>query len=260
SVVANGDGTLTYTPAANYNGTDSFTYTMKDAAGAVSNVATVSITITPVNDPPVAANDSYSVNEDTTLTVAAAGVLANDSDIDSPTITAILVSGPAHGTLSLNANGSFTYTPAANYNGPDSFTYKANDGSLDSNVATVHITVNPVNDAPVAVDDSYSVDEDGTLTRAEARRVGNDSDIDSPTITAILVSGPARGTLSLNANGSFTYTPAANYNGPDSFTYKANDGSLDSNVATVSITVNPVNDPPVAANDSYSVNEDTTLT
>ena len=172
----------------------------------------------------------------------------------------MVVTGPTHGTLTLNANGGFTYTPAANYNGADSFTYKANDGSLDSNVATVTIAVTAVNDAPVAANDSYSTSEDVVLTVVAPGVLGNDTDVDSATLTAMVVTGPTHGTLTLNANGGFTYTPAANYNGADSFTYKANDGSLDSNVATVTIAVTAVNDAPVAVNDSYSTNEDTTLT
>ena len=146
----------------------------------------------------------------------------------------------------LNADGSFTYTPAANYHGPDSFTYKANDGTVDSNVATVSITVNPVNDAPVADDDSYSTAEDTALTVPAPGVLGNDTDVENDTLTAVLVTGPSHGAVTLNADGSFSYTPGLNYNGSDSFTYKANDGAADSNVATVSITVDPVNDAPVA--------------
>jgi len=104
--------------------------------------------------------------------VPASGVLANDSDIDSASLTAALVSGPTHGVLSLNANGSFTYTPAANFNGSDSFTYKANDGSLDSNLATVSLTINPVNDAPVAVADAYSTNETCHSSWCQPRRAG----------------------------------------------------------------------------------------
>ena len=253
------NGSFTYMPAANFNGADSFTYKAND--GTVdSTVATVAITINPVNDAPVAANDSYSTDEDTTLTISAPGVLGNDSDIDGDAMSTGTVSGPSHGTLTLNADGSFTYTPNANYNGPDSFTYEAYDASSESNVATVSIAVNAVNDAPVAASDSYSTNEDTPLTIAAPGVLGNDSDIDSATITAALVAGPAHGTLILNANGGFIYTPAGDYNGADSFTYKANDGSLDSSVATVAITVNAVNDAPVAASDSYSTNEDTPLT
>ncbi|HEY6169749.1 MAG TPA: Ig-like domain-containing protein, partial [Verrucomicrobiae bacterium] len=259
TVTLNGNGSFTYQPATNFNGTDSFTYRANDGI-ADSAPATVAITVTPVNDPPVAANDGYSLNEDTLLTVTAPGVLVNDSDVDGDPLTTVLVTGPAHGTLTLNTNGSFTYRPATNYNGPDSFTYKANDGTTNSAPATVSLTVLPVNDAPDAANDAFSVNEDSLLTVTAPGVLANDSDVDGDPLTAVLVNGPAHGTLTLNTNGSFIYRPATNYNGPDSFTYKANDGLADSAPVTVSITVNPVNDPPVAANDAYSVNEDTLLT
>jgi VCBS repeat-containing protein len=169
----------------------------------------------------------------------------NDSDPDGDALTASLVSGPSHGTLTLNANGSFSYTPAANFNGPDSFTYHASDGSVTSNIATVSITVNAANDPPNATNDSYSTAEDTALSVAAPGVLGNDSDPDGNALTASLVSGPSHGTVTLNANGSFNYSPAANYNGPDSFTYRASDGALTSNIATVSLTVDSVNDAPV---------------
>src|SRR2546428_11119066 len=145
---------------------------------------------------PVAANDSYSTNEDTALTVAAPGVLGNDSN--SATLTAVLVAGPSHGTLALNANGSFSYTPAANFNGTDGFTYKANNGTADSNVATVTITVNAVNDAPLALADAYTATEDQPLIVAAPGVLGNDTDVEGGTLTAGLVNGPAHGTLALS--------------------------------------------------------------
>ncbi|MFN6052056.1 MAG: cadherin-like domain-containing protein, partial [Planctomycetia bacterium] len=138
------------------------------------------------------------------------------------------MSGPANGVLVLNKDGSFTYTPNADFNGKDSFSYKANDGSLDSNEAMVTIMVNSVNDAPVAVDDSYSTSEDMVLTIAGPGVLANDSDVDMDSLSAVLVSGPMHGTVMLNPDGSFNYTPDLNYNGVDSFSYKANDGSLDS--------------------------------
>jgi hypothetical protein len=140
SVVNNGTD-VTYAPAPNFNGSDSFTYTIDDGNGATAT-ATVSVTVTPVNDPPVAAPNSYSMNQDTTLTVAAPGVLGNDSDIDGDTLSAVLVSSPAHGTPTpLAADGSISYTPNPGFAGFDSFTYKANDGHADSNVVTVTIHV-----------------------------------------------------------------------------------------------------------------------
>jgi VCBS repeat-containing protein len=202
----------------------------------------VSLTARSVNDVPVARDDAYATDEDTALTVAAPGVLGNDTDADGNALSAVLVSGPAHGTLALSADGSFSYTPVSNFNGTDSFTYKANDGTADSNVAAVTLTVRPRNDAPVAVNDAYTLAEDTTLTVLAAGVLGNDTDLDGDNLTAVLVSGPSHGTVAVNADGSFTYTPAANYNGSDGFTYKANDGTADSNVATVSLTVTAVPD------------------
>src|SRR5204862_283771 len=152
----------------------------------------------------------------------------------------------------------FSYVPAANYNGPDSFTYKANDGQADSGVATVSITITGVNDAPVAVNDSYITPEDTTLNVLATGVLANDSDVDGDSLNAIVVSPPAHGSLTLNTSGSFSYVPAANYNGPDSFTYKANDGQADSRIATLTSPATGLNDAPVAVNDSYTTPEDTT--
>src|SRR5215207_3193852 len=259
SLTLNANGSFSYTPAADFAGSDSFTYRASDGT-LTSNVATVTITVTAVNDTPAGVADAYTTAEDTVLTVPASGVLGNDSDPDGDPLTAVLVTGPGHGSLSLNANGSFSYTPAADFNGSDTFTYHANDGTLDSGLATVTITVTAVNDAPVATNDAYTTDEDTALTIAAPGVLGNDSDLDSSTLTAAVVTGRGRGTFTLNANGTFTYTPAADFNGTDAFTYKASDGSAQSNLATVTITVTPVSDPPTATNDTYSTAEDTPLT
>src|SRR3954464_14898750 len=257
TVTADASGTWTYTPSVP-DGPHAFMVEATDVAGNVRDSSPFYMTLDTA--PPVAHDDSYTLAEDTTLTVAAPALLANDSDANGDILSAALVSGPAHGSLALNANGALTYTPAANFNGTDSFTYKANDGQADSNVATVFLTVTPVNDAPVAHDDSYTLAEDTTLTLAAPAILANDSDADGDALSAALVSGPAHGSLALNANGALTYTPDANFNGTDSFTYKVNDGQADSNVATAFLTVTPVNDAPVAHDDSYTLAEDTTLT
>jgi VCBS repeat-containing protein len=260
SFTLNANGSFNYIHDGSETTSDSFTYKANDGS-LDSNVATVSITVNAVNDAPVAANDSYSVDEGGTLNIIAPGVLANDTDADSASIHAVLVSGPAHAaSFTLNANGSFNYVHDGSETTSDSFTYKANDGSLDSNVATVTITVNPVNDAPVAVNDSYSVDEGGTLNIAAPGVLANDTDADSASIHTVLVNGPAHASsFTLNADGSFTYVHDGSETTNDSFKYRANDGSLDSNVATVTITINPVNDAPAATNDGYAVNEGATL-
>ncbi len=402
SLTLNSNGSFSYSPRTGYTGGDSFTYKANDGK-ADSNIATVSITVTDANTPPVAANDAYTTVKDTTLSVAAPGVLANDSDVNGDPLTAVLVSGVSSGNLTMNSNGSFSYTPGVGFTGSDNFTYKANDGKADSNVATVSIsvagtqvtfglnggnstynenfsvldamrfqntvgngtltkleilfddttpngkvrlgvyadnssrpdsllldagevgvangwvsigrlslpvtqntyywlsfnmqsangvryqtgaaqhyywigslygplpasysvssnvngnqyvmraTVNGPNTPPAAVNDAYAVDQDTMLTVAAPGVLANDSDPDGDPLTAALVSNVTKGSLTLNGNGSFSYTPNAGYTGSDSFTYKANDGKADSNTATVSITVRAVNHPPAAVNDAYSI-------
>ncbi|MEW5827596.1 MAG: Ig-like domain-containing protein [Chloroflexota bacterium] len=237
---------LTYTPDANYNGPDSFTFKANDGA-LDSNTATVSITVNPVNDAPICAPVSLVTDEDT-----AGQADPSCTDIEGDTLTFSIAAQPAHGSASV-ALGKLVYTPDADFNGPDSFTYKANDGAADSNAATVSVTVNPVNDAPVADDQSVSTDEDTALPITLTG-----SDVDGDPLTFTVVDDPLHGTLTGTAP-DLTYTPDANYNGPDSFTFKANDGALDSNTATVSITVNPVNDAPVADAQIVSTPQDTPL-
>ena len=143
SFAFNADGSFSYTPVVNFNGTDSFTYEIPDGASGKSNSATVTITVNPVNDPLTAAGENYGVDEGDTLNVAAPGVLANDFDIDGDVLTAILVSAPATAaSFTLNGDGSFSYTPAANFNYADSFTYRASDGQFQSNTVTVTIADN----------------------------------------------------------------------------------------------------------------------
>jgi len=255
------NGSFIYTPDNSFIGNDSFTYQAYDGEN-YSNIAMVNITVVNVNDIPIANNDSYAINEDSTLNVAAPGVLSNDIDYDNGPnpLTAVLVTNVAHGTLTLNSDGSFTYTPDANYNGYDSFTYQAYDGENYSNIATVNITINSVNDKPIANNDSYTTNEDTTLNVAAPGVLSNDSDVDGPnSLTAMLVTDVSHGYLTFYTNGSFSYTPFSNYNGYDSFTYQAYDGADFSNIATVNITVNAVNDPPVANDDFYDTFENSIL-
>jgi VCBS repeat-containing protein len=170
-------------------------------------------TALPGNPPPVAVNDSYSTNEDTALTVPAPGVLGNDSDADGNPLTAVRVSGPAHGTLTLNSNGSFTYTPAANYNGPDSFTYKANDGAAESNLATVSITVIAVNDAPVnRVPGTQTTAKNTNLIFSSAN--GNAitiADVDAGSALIQVTLAVMAGTLTLNGTTGLHFSTGDGY-------------------------------------------------
>jgi VCBS repeat-containing protein len=252
----NSDGSFTYTPDQDFNGNDSFNYRATDGI-ALSNIAAVTITVEPVNDAPVAEPDSYSLDENTSLVIDPPGILGNDDDVDGDLLSAILESGPSHGTLALNSDGSFTYTPDQDFSGSDSFSYRAFDGIALSNIAAVTITVEPVNEPPVAEPDSYSLDEDTSLVIDPPGILGNDDDADGDILSAVLESGPLHGTLVLNSDGSFTYTPDQDFYGSDSFNYRAFDGLALSEMAVVDLTVNPVNDAPIAVDDLANTLEDT---
>lgn len=187
-----------------------------------------------VNTPPVAADQTLVVDEDTMWAEQASA-----TDADSDPLTYALGTAPAHGAVTLNADGTFIYTPALNYNGPDSFTFTVSDGRGGTDEGTVSITVNPVNDAPVAVDDAYSGSAGSPLNVAAPGVLDNDSDADGDPLTAIQLSWPANGTLTFNADGSFTYTPMAGWSGADSFTYHASDGLRASEITTVTLTITP---------------------
>src|SRR5688572_16940082 len=256
STVSNGvllfsaGGGFFYLPNIGFTGNDTFTYQAREGS-ALSSVATATISVIPSgggNVPPVARADSYSTNENQTLAVAASGVLGNDSDANANALTAAPVTGVSSGTLALQSDGSFSYTPPAGFNGVVTFTYQADDGTTRSNTATVTITVVAVNDAPVARADSFTTAEDVALTVAGNGVLANDTDGDGDALTAALGRNVSNGTLQLNSNGTFTYTPATNFSGTTNFTYSAHDASTQSAAATVTITVTAVNDPPFISN------------
>ena len=211
------------------------------------NTVTVTIEVTPVNDAPVANDDTYDkIPEDGSLWVGSLGVLGNDTDVDHDALNVSAHTDPSHGSLSLAPDGSFVYVPNPNWHGTDSFTYTATDGLLFS-TATVSLTVDPVNDVPVAVADSYTTAEDTVLTIAAPGVLANDSDVvEGSDLNVSAYTQPGHGSVTLAADGSFIYTPEANYNGVDSFYYTVNDGTDDGNTVKVSIDVTPVNDVPVA--------------
>lgn len=215
-------------------GEDQFAYTVIDGNG-LRSTAQVKISVAGRNDAPTAANSSYSATEDSTLVVSGSGVLASAQDIDGDALTAVLVAGPLHGTLNLLANGRFTYTPDADFNGQDSFSWRASDGSASSGLATVTLTVSALNDAPVATGTTYALEENGELSVNDL--LAGASDVDGDTLAAELISGPSHGELVFNADGSFVYTPDDGFSGSDSFQWRATDGSLGSTPVTVALTV-----------------------
>ena len=191
---------------------------------------------------PVAAGDAYTVAEDGTLTVGvAAGVLANDSDADGDALSASVAAGPANGTLSLAANGSFVYTPDADFSGSDGFTYTVTDATGRSSEGTVAITVDPVNDAPVAADDAAA----SAGAAVTVNVLANDSDADGDPLSLVSFTQGTNGTVTRDDGGTpgnqgddkLVYTPGAGFSGTDSFTYTIEDGQGGSDTATVNVTV-----------------------
>ncbi|MGB0903804.1 MAG: Ig-like domain-containing protein, partial [Mangrovicoccus sp.] len=239
---------LRFIPTANWFGTTSFTYTITD--GTSFDTATVTVVVEPVDDAPDAVDDVFSLNEDTTLN---GNVLANDSDPEGDAMSASLVTDVQNGNLVLNPDGSFSYTPHTGFIGSDSFTYRNTANGL-SDDAVVNITVLPVpNLPPMPMDDTYSVLEDGVLTvSAMSGLLVNDSDPNGDSLTAMLRSGPAHGTLTLMPNGNFVYTPDADFAGSDSFTYWAVDPEGAQDWGTVTINVTPIPDLPIAVDDTTS--------
>jgi len=190
----------------------------------------------PPNAAPVAVEDSYATGAGQVLTVDTPGVLANDTDPDWNDVSATGLTQPAGGTVDLAADGSFTYTPGDGFAGTDTFTYRATDGVATSEPATVTIRVNA---APVAQSDAFDAVEGAPLLLPAPGVLGNDSDADGEELTAVDATQPAHGTVVLDEDGSFTYTPQAGFSGTDLFTYRASDGQDTSAPATVSITVKP---------------------
>jgi hypothetical protein len=227
--------TATYEPAEDYNGSDSFTFTVNDGEDS-SSPALVTITVNPVNDQPIADSASVAVDEDDTVEITLTG---SDVDTASESLIFAVVDGPIRGVLTGTAP-NLAYVPDENYFGPDSFTFTVNDGINTSTPAAVSITVNAVNDNPVAVSDSgsdYAVTADQILIINAPGVLANDSDVDGDELDAVLVDNVSHGILTLNSDGSFTYDPNDDYVGIDTFTYKATDGDLESEVVTVTIIV-----------------------
>ena len=249
TVTLNADGTFNYTPKDGFSGLDSFTYTIMDNNGG-SDTATVKIFVPQVNAAPVAADDNVSTQEDQPVVIDA---LNNDSDPDGDMLAVMSFDQPANGTVVQNADGTFSYTPNADFNGTDTFSYTVTDGNGGTSTATVQVVVAPANDGPVAMDDKASVDEDGSV---KIDVLSNDSDLDGDSLSVTEVGQPANGSVSINADGSVSYTPAEDYNGSDSFTYTISDGNGGTATATVYVCVKPVNDAPVATDDNAETSED----
>lgn len=259
SLVVNGDGSISYTPVSMFTGVDTFSYSIVDTpsdGSPLSSTALVTINVIGQNTPPVASGDTFITNEDTAVQISFATLLTNDSDADGDplTVSSTPYSSPSHGTISLNSTG-WRYTPNADYSGSDSFTYEITDGFGGSATATVQINVTPVNDAPLAVDDSGSSAGEEVLIPILA----NDSDLDGGalSVTSLNYLG-STAQVQLNPNGTLVYLPGPTFVGTDLLTYTVGDGNGGSASATVRIVVRGGGDGTsvVATDDHFSVLED----
>ncbi len=242
-------GSFTYEPDTNENGSDSFTFVVND--GSVNSpMATVSVSISAINDAPLAESAAITVSEDGQYE----GMLTG-TDVDGDSLTYSLASGSSKGTVIIvdPTTGAFTYSPDANATGSDSFFFKVHDGSLGSSSAEVAITINGENDAPVANNGAFTVDEDVTYT---GQLAGHDSDGDTLTYSVVSNGSLGEAVIINPADGSFTYTPINDENGDDVFTFAVSDGNSSSAAATVSVSINPVNDEPIVQDLNIDTVED----
>ena len=240
-VSVNADGSLNYIPPANYSGVATITYTIEDEGGASSST-TVTVNVLPENDPPIANDDSATTAEDTPITLGLADlVLPNDIDVDGDTLSISAVANAVNGTVVLNSDGTITFTPDANFSGEASFEYTVDDGNGGSDSALVSVDVTPVDDQPLAVADTFTATEDTPFVGDVS---GNDtlSGDGGNSFSVAPGAGPTNGTVTMNTDGTFSYTPNANYSGSDSFTYTLTDADGDTSTATVSIAVDPADD------------------
>ncbi len=220
-----------YTPNTDSNGPDQFTFQVNDGE-LNSNIATITINIAAINDAPVAQEQSLNTAEDNALNITLTG-----ADQENNLLTFVLDAQPASGVLS-GSGANITYTPNANYSGNDSFSYHVNDGEFDSTIVIISISVNAINDSPIANAQSVTTNEDSIVNVTLSG-----SDPENNPLTFVIDSQPENGQLSGIAP-NLVYTPNENIFGSDAFTFHVNDGSLDSNIVTVPITINTVNDAP----------------
>ncbi|MBM7702908.1 Ig-like domain-containing protein [Metabacillus iocasae] len=246
--IVNVDGTFTYTPNENFTGTDMFMVLVSDDQGDAV-VSTVTIKVIPVNDPPVVPDYTFTTEEDVSLDGAIVG-----TDVEGSPLTYTLQLSPSNGTVVINVNGTFTYTPDENFTGTDTFSVLVSDSQGGSSISSVTIDVVPVNDPPVTSDVSLTTDEDIPVN---GQVVATDPEGDP--LTFSLFNSPTNGTAVVNVDGTFTYTPNLDYNGTDVFTVLVSDGQGGTAVSTVMVTINPVDDPPVAFDQSISTEQNTSI-
>ena len=260
NVILQSDGSFEYEPPNDYTGIDWFTYYVND--GIINSLPVfVKINILPQNLSPIGTNDQYTVVENQILTVDIPGVLENDSDPEGQELTAIKTTEPLQGILNFNADGSFNYTPNADYSGSDSFSYVANDGHSDSSEVTVNISISPANEPPVASGEDYHIHANDVLLVSAPGILANDSDLESSQINTNLVNDVTNGDLTFYEDGAFAYLPDLDFIGTDSFSYTVSDGELNSDEVIVQINVeaDDAEIAPAVISEEYFISENTTL-
>jgi|GEM_PF-4639371 len=260
TVSISANSSLLFTPEPDFNGQANISYTVSDPGGLTAS-ATVAVNVIAVNDDPVAEADSFELNEDTTLNVAAPALLSNDSDPDNDILTvSATVQAPAFGALQLGSDGSFTYTPNENFNGNDSFSYAISDGNGGEATGTVNLTVLPVADAPETTDDTFSVEAGVPI---EMDVLANDNNIDPDQGSLVIVSATAvNGSVSILGSTLLSYQANIDFEGTDTITYTAqvdNNASNPTTTGNVTVEVTLPNQPPVANADNASVDEDASV-
>lgn len=248
----NPNGSFKFVPAKNYAGLDTFYYKSLDLEGA-SNISSVVFNILPVNDAPQAMNREFSFNEDETYAYSylnSSNPIA--TDVESDSLIFEKVSGPKHGILQLETNGTFKYQPNENFYGTDSILFKVRDTALFSNTASLIFTILPVNDAPVAFNKSVIMNEDDEYELSNITNINTiATDIEDDSLIFEKISDPKHGILQWESNGRFKYKPDSNYYGNDQFFFKVKDSTLYSNNASISFNINPINDPPTILDSVY---------
>jgi hypothetical protein len=248
------DGAFAYRPAANYNGADSFSYRFVDGDGRTTSAATVRLTVRPVNDAPTAPAN-------VTATVRAGELFTFDPragavDVEGSPLVAQIVVAPAHGTVELNADGTYSYLPQRSFAGTDSFTFRVSDGTLGSPTATATFTVLAATSPPVARDVVVELLEDGRV-RIDPRSLGIGTAGEE--VASVVLAGPAHGSLVVESDGRWLYTPSADFNGSDAVRYQLVEAGVRSNEATLTLHVLPVNDAPALADRTLSLPQGSTL-
>ncbi|HDM8144664.1 TPA: tandem-95 repeat protein [Vibrio harveyi] len=254
----NGDGTYSFAPNENFNGDVNFSFDVSDGTDTVS--ANVDVSVTPVNDPPVAGSTSYTVHEDNSITISDAQLLANSSDLEGDvSIDSVSYSG-SDGVLQINGDGTYTFSPNENFNGEVTLDVVVADEEGATDVTTAGITVLEVNDPPVAGPTSYTIDEDSVLTFSESQVLLNASDVEGDVeLVGISYDGPD-GIFTVNDDGTCSFAPNENFNGQVQLdvTIRDEDGAEVDTV--INVNVLPINDAPVSGDLAYSVDEDGAIT